>query len=95
MPKAPAGFTVNIYAETGNNAPRQIRTAPNGDYFVVNQGQGTITVYRGIRPEGQSLRGETFATGLSTPFGINFLSRGRESAVGLRRQHQFGRALPL
>src|SRR3569832_1475704 len=29
MPKAPAGFTVNIYAETGAAAPSQIRTAPN------------------------------------------------------------------
>src|SRR3569832_1542975 len=36
MPSAPAGFTVNVFAETGGNAPRQIRTAPNGDLFVMN-----------------------------------------------------------
>jgi glucose/arabinose dehydrogenase len=76
MPKAPAGFTVNIYAETGSNAPRQIRTAPNGDYFVANYQQGTVSVYRGIRPEGKAVRAETFVSGLTGPFGIAFYPLG-------------------
>ena len=33
MPKAPAGFTVELLA-TGLNQPRTIRVAPNGDAFV-------------------------------------------------------------
>ena len=76
MPKAPAGFSVNIYAETGANAPRQIRVAPNNDVFVVNQQQGSITVFRGMTADGKPMQSETFATGLSTPFGINFYPAG-------------------
>lgn len=76
MPKVPSGFAVNIYAETGNTEPRQIRTAPNGDYFVVNQMQGSITVYRGIGPNGRAERTATFASGLIQPFGIAFYPLG-------------------
>ena len=76
MPKAPAGFTVNIFTETGADAPRQIRIAPNNDVFVVNQQQGTITIYRGITADGKPMQSETFATGLSTPFGVNFFPVG-------------------
>jgi glucose/arabinose dehydrogenase len=72
MPKAPAGFVVNIYAETGTNTPRQIRTAPNGDVFVVNSQQGSVTTYRGMTAEGKPAQTETFATGLTNPFGIYF-----------------------
>ena len=72
MPKAPAGFAVNIFAETGTNAPRQIRVAPNNDIFVTNQAQGSVTVFRGITADGKPMQSETFATGLTTPFGINF-----------------------
>jgi glucose/arabinose dehydrogenase len=78
MPKAPAGFSVNIYAETGANAPRQIRTAPNGDIFVANQAQGTISVYRGTTADGKAAQSETFATGLTTPYGINFYPTGSD-----------------
>jgi glucose/arabinose dehydrogenase len=76
MPMAPAGFKVEIYAETGNNAPRQIRTAPNGDIFVVNSTQGTVSVYRGMTADGKAAMSETFATGLDNPFGINFYPKG-------------------
>jgi glucose/arabinose dehydrogenase len=76
MPKAPAGFAVNIFAETGANAPRQIRVAPNNDVFVVNQAQGSITVFRGMTSDGKPMQSETFATGLSTPFGVNFFPVG-------------------
>jgi glucose/arabinose dehydrogenase len=76
MPKAPPGFAVNIYAETGSNEPRQIRTAPNGDIFVANQAQGTITVYRGIDSNGRAVQSQTFASGLNSPFGIAFFPLG-------------------
>jgi len=76
MPIAPAGFTVQIYAETGTNAPRQIRTAPNGDIFVVNSTQGTVSVYRGVTADGKAVLSETFATGLTRPFGVNFYPVG-------------------
>ncbi|MEO5925064.1 MAG: PQQ-dependent sugar dehydrogenase [Bryobacteraceae bacterium] len=76
MPIAPAGFKVEIYAETGTNAPRQIRTAPNGDFFVANSGQGTISVYRGIAADGKAMMTETFATDLEGVFGVNFYPAG-------------------
>jgi glucose/arabinose dehydrogenase len=76
MPQAPAGFAVNIFAETAPNAPRQIRTAPNGDIFVVNSNQGSITVFRGITAEGKPAQSETFMTGLTRPFGVNFYPVG-------------------
>ena len=76
MPVAPAGFAVNIYAETGDNAPRQIRTAPNGDIFVVNSTQNTVTVFRGMTADGKAMTTETFATGLNRPFGVNFYPAG-------------------
>lgn len=76
MPKAPAGFTVGIYAETGANLPRQIRLAPNGDVFVVNSQQGSVSVYRGLTAEGKAAQTETFATGLNGAFGISFYPIG-------------------
>src|SRR5580704_10026483 len=36
IPKAPAGFKVNLYVAAGLNNPRQIRRAPNGDIFVAD-----------------------------------------------------------
>lgn len=78
MPKAPAGFKVEIFAETAPAAPRQIRVAPNGDIFVVNSAQGSVTVYRGIGPDGKAQQSETFATGLGNPFGINFYPVGSD-----------------
>lgn len=75
LPIVPPGFAVNIYAQS-SNAPRQIRTAPNGDVFVVNPSEGSITVYRGLDAEGQAVRSATFATGLNQPFGINFYPVG-------------------
>jgi glucose/arabinose dehydrogenase len=76
MPKAPAGFAVNIFAETGANAPRQIRVAPNGDIFVVNSRNNSITVFRGITADGKAAQTETFITGLTNPFGVSFYPNG-------------------
>ena len=46
MPAVPAGFKVEAFAD-GLKAPRQIRRAPNGDLFVMEQNAGQITILRG------------------------------------------------
>ena len=70
-PQAPEGFKVELYAE-GLNQPRQIRTAPNGDFFVAESGAGEILIFRGIGKDGKVQQTSTFATGLGRPFGVNF-----------------------
>ena len=75
VPKAPAGFKVELYA-TGFDMPRQIRTAPNGDLFVAESGNpGAVKVVRGLK-DGKPEQVSTFATGLNRPFGINFYPAG-------------------
>ena len=44
IPKAPSGFTVDLFA-TGLNMPRVIRVAPNGDIFVAETGAGSVRVF--------------------------------------------------
>jgi glucose/arabinose dehydrogenase len=74
MPIAPDGFTVQLYA-AGLKNPREIRTAPNGDLFVVESDPGEVKVFRGDRggkPETVSV----FVTGLEQPFGMAFYPPG-------------------
>lgn len=73
MPQAPAGFTVSLYAHDGLKAPRQIRRAPNGDFFVAEETAGEIKV---IRDNNGKPEISVFATGLTVPFGINFYPPG-------------------
>lgn len=68
MPQAPAGFKVELYLD-GFDMPRQIRTAPNGDFFVAESGKGQIKVVRGKEVS-------VFASGLTRPYGINFYPAG-------------------
>jgi glucose/arabinose dehydrogenase len=74
-PQAPAGFKVTLYAD-GLDRPRLIRTAPNGDLFVAMSETNEIKVFRGIGADGKPKQVETFATGLSQPFGIAFYPSG-------------------
>jgi glucose/arabinose dehydrogenase len=74
-PQAPKGFKVELYA-TGMNQPRLVRTAPNGDLFVALSYENKILVFRGVGPDGKAKQVETFATGLSQPFGIAFYPAG-------------------
>jgi glucose/arabinose dehydrogenase len=74
-PQAPDGFKVELYAGDLKN-PRLIRTAPNGDLFVADSGTGRILVFRGITASGKPESTETFATGLTRPFGIAFCPPG-------------------
>ncbi|HJT90250.1 MAG TPA: sorbosone dehydrogenase family protein, partial [Bryobacteraceae bacterium] len=79
-PQAPAGFKVELYA-TGLDTPRQIRRAPNGDFFVVESGSqrkpGSVLVFRGRGADGKPEKVSTFATGLKQPFGVNFYPAGK------------------
>jgi glucose/arabinose dehydrogenase len=74
-PKAPAGFKVDLYT-TGLDEPREIRTAPNGDFFVAESHLGEIKIFRGIDKEGKPEQVSTFASGLKLPFGIAFYPPG-------------------
>jgi glucose/arabinose dehydrogenase len=74
-PQAPAGFKVEMYA-SGFNQPRQIRVAPNGDFFVAESRSGEIKVVRGRDKDGKAEQIETFATGLRQPFGVVFYPAG-------------------
>lgn len=69
VPKAPAGFKVELYLSDLKN-PRQIRMAPNGDLFFTETNAGEIKV---IRSRSQV---ETFATGQRGAFGLNFYPPG-------------------
>jgi glucose/arabinose dehydrogenase len=81
MPEAPAGFKVELYATDLKN-PRLIRTAPNGDLFVVESepdrsgDSGTVLVFRGVDASGKPKQVSTFATGLKQPFGLAFYPLG-------------------
>src|ERR1700686_1751849 len=74
-PKAPAGFKVELYA-TGLDMPRQIRVAPNGDFFVAESQLGQIKVFRGRDKAGKPEQVSVFATGLKRPFGVAFYPPG-------------------
>lgn len=74
-PQAPAGFKVTLYAENLDE-PREIRTAPNGDFFVAESHGNDVKIFRGITPDGKPNEVSTFATGLHQPFGIAFYPSG-------------------
>lgn len=75
-PQAPAGFQVQLYA-TLLQAPREIRTAPNGDLFVAESYAGQLEVFRGITGDGKPAQRSLFATGLHDNFGIAFYPPGK------------------
>ena len=53
-----------------------MRTAPNGDVFVVESGPGDIKVFRGIDANGKPQQSEVFAKGFAQPFGLAFYPSG-------------------
>ena len=71
LPTVPAGFKVNVFA-TGFKRPRWLIVAPNGDIFLADTGAGEIVVLRDAGKTGGAQSRETFASGLSRPFGIAF-----------------------
>jgi glucose/arabinose dehydrogenase len=74
MPKVPAGFTVELWAEKLEN-PRKISTAPNGDVFVAESRPGRVTLMR-QGPDGKINNTSIFAERLRQPFGIAFYPPG-------------------
>src|SRR5215510_13166100 len=67
----PAGFDVNVFAEKLQQ-PRILVLAPNGDVFVAESVFGKITVLRDADKDGVAETRETFASGLTRPFGLAF-----------------------
>lgn len=75
-PKVPAGFKVEEFV-SGLNAPRLIRTAPNGDVFVAESYAGRVRVLRAKDGASKPDTNEVFADGLNKPFGIAFYPLGQ------------------
>src|SRR5262249_32208617 len=76
-PKAPAGFTVHLFADR-LSAPRTLRVAPNGDVFVAETAEGRVRVIRPSEDGKTASQNSVFASGLSEPFGIAFYPLGPE-----------------
>lgn len=77
MPKVPAGFTVSEFAQ-GLDNPRYVRTAPNGDIFVVESNPGRVKVLRDTDGDGKSDSVTVFAEGFKRPFGLAFYPSGTD-----------------
>ena len=88
MPQAPAGFKVGLYVSEGLTNPRQIRTAPNGDYFVADTSAGDVKIYRGISADGKPEQSSTYVDRTPGSVWDQFLPARAESAMGLPQQHQ-------
>src|SRR6476659_1496439 len=69
----PQGFTVGLYAD-GLQFARFMALAPNGDVFLAEpvRTDGRITILRDADRDGVADTRETFATGLTRPFGLAF-----------------------
>ena len=87
MPKAPAGFTVELLA-SGFDKPRTIRVAPNGDAFVAESDGGRILVFRAQKGGGVAAAPEVFASGLQKPYGIAFHPPASPTHVYVGEHHQ-------
>jgi glucose/arabinose dehydrogenase len=75
--KVPPDFEIKLFAD-GIDQPRVIRVAPNGDVFVVESSRGRIRLLRPTDGGDRVSRNETFASGLSQPFGIAFYPSGSD-----------------
>ncbi len=75
MPQVPKGFRVEKFASNLTN-PRMIRTAPNGDIFVVESQANRIRVLRDAESDGTPEISEIFVEGLTQPFGVAFYPVG-------------------
>jgi glucose/arabinose dehydrogenase len=69
------GFKVELF-KSGLDQPRELRTAPNGDLFMMESQLGEIHIYRGITADGKPKQESTFATGLNQSFGMAFYPPG-------------------
>src|SRR4030095_2266067 len=62
MPKAPMGFTVELYADNIPGA-RMMEFAPNGDLFVAQTAQNAVMVLRDTNKDGKPDERFTYAQG--------------------------------
>lgn len=74
-PRAPEGFKVDLFADA-LDAPRLMRTAPNGDIFLAETAAGRIRVLRAAAGAARATMKEVFVDGLDAPFGIAFYPAG-------------------
>jgi glucose/arabinose dehydrogenase len=77
VPRAPAGFKVELFAE-GLSGPRELRVAPNGDIFIAETHAGKVRVLRAADGDSKPTANEIFASGLNQPFGIAFFPSGKD-----------------
>jgi hypothetical protein len=70
----PPGFTVAEFARL--DAPRQLRTAPNGDVFAAETEAGRVKILRTDDGADRPAYVSVFAEGLDRPFGIAFWPPG-------------------
>ena len=84
MPIAKPGYKVSIYAEGGFMQPRLIRTAPNGDLFLVDVGAKQVVVLRGVSADGQVVQREVFGNVGNLAFGLSF-GRQRIRSMSMSR----------
>lgn len=70
MPKAPAGFSVSLFAHIP--AARLMAVAPNGDVFVAQSDLGKVAVLRPSQDGASVAKMTTFASGFAQPHGIAF-----------------------
>jgi glucose/arabinose dehydrogenase len=75
LPQVPAGFSVRRLL-AGLDNPRVLRTAPNGDVFVIETSPGRIRALRAGPDPAVLERVEIFAQGLDQPFGLAFYPQG-------------------
>src|SRR5262245_16414908 len=72
----PAGFRVELFYEGrlgGDNSPRMMALAPNGDVFAVNSAGNSIYVLRDADGDGKAEQRFTFTNrNLNLPFGLAF-----------------------
>jgi len=76
LPLVPPGFRVALFA-AGLTNPRMVRTAPNGDVFVVESSADRVRVLRDADGDGKPDVVQVFAEGLKQPFGLAFYPPGK------------------
>jgi glucose/arabinose dehydrogenase len=76
-PQTLPGFKVELYASDLHN-PRLMRTAPDGDVFLVESEPGVVKVFRGVTKDGKPEQTSVFTNGLKKPFGLAFYPPGND-----------------
>jgi glucose/arabinose dehydrogenase len=80
LPRVPDGFAVDLLTSELSE-PRMVRTAPNGDLFVVESHAGRVKIVRGADGGSGPERVAVFASGLRQPFGVAFYPPGKPQWV--------------